>query len=167
MHDHFSMYYAQRKKQIKLFLSFKDVVIYPLLPYRSIAAISSVSSNLRRHFAFPDNKIFYNFQSNLPSFLQNLQSCYKAVGDHFASVSVWTVWKIRFFKLTCDYIPWCRHESLSQQKYFMLRQYWHFKIWPVRSNSNYHSLYSILDFDWLIHLQITACKYRSAANNWC
>ena len=31
----------------------------------------------------------------------------------------------------------------------------------------YHSLYSILDFDWLIHLQITACKYRSAANNWC
>ena len=32
---------------------------------------------------------------------------------------------------------------------------------------NYHSLYSILDFDWLIHLQITACKYRSAANNWC
>ena len=29
----------------------------------------------------------------------------------------------------------------------------------------YHSLYSILDFDWLIHLQITACKYRSAANN--
>ena len=35
------------------------------------------------------------------------------------------------------------------------------------SNANYHSLYSILDFDWLIHLQITACKYRSAANNWC
>ena len=32
---------------------------------------------------------------------------------------------------------------------------------------HYHSLYSILDFDWLIHLQITACKYRSAANNWC
>ena len=31
----------------------------------------------------------------------------------------------------------------------------------------YHSLYSILDFDWLIHLQITACKYRSAAHNWC
>ena len=31
----------------------------------------------------------------------------------------------------------------------------------------YHSLYSILDFDWLIYLQITACKYRSAANNWC
>ena len=31
----------------------------------------------------------------------------------------------------------------------------------------YHSLYSILDFDWLIHLQITACKYRSAADNWC
>ena len=31
----------------------------------------------------------------------------------------------------------------------------------------YHSLYSILNFDWLIHLQITACKYRSAANNWC
>ena len=30
----------------------------------------------------------------------------------------------------------------------------------------YHSLYSILDFDWLIHLRITACKYRSAANNW-
>ena len=30
-----------------------------------------------------------------------------------------------------------------------------------------YSLYSILDFDWLIHLQITACKYRSAANNWC
>ena len=28
-------------------------------------------------------------------------------------------------------------------------------------------LYSILDFDWLIHLQITACKYRSTANNWC
>ena len=35
------------------------------------------------------------------------------------------------------------------------------------NNPNYHSLYSILDFDWLIHLQITACKYRSAANNWC
>ena len=32
---------------------------------------------------------------------------------------------------------------------------------------NYHSLYNILDFDWLIHLQITACKYRSAANIWC
>ena len=32
---------------------------------------------------------------------------------------------------------------------------------------HYHSLYSILDFDWLIHLQITACKYRSTANNWC
>ena len=32
---------------------------------------------------------------------------------------------------------------------------------------HYHSLYTILDFDWLIHLQITACKYRSAANNWC
>ena len=32
---------------------------------------------------------------------------------------------------------------------------------------HYHSLYSILDFDWLIYLQITACKYRSAANNWC
>ena len=31
----------------------------------------------------------------------------------------------------------------------------------------YHLLYSILDFHWLIHLQITACKYRSAANNWC
>ena len=31
----------------------------------------------------------------------------------------------------------------------------------------YHSPYSILDFDWFIHLQITACKYRSAANNWC
>ena len=31
----------------------------------------------------------------------------------------------------------------------------------------YHSLCSILDFDWLIHMQITACKYRSAANNWC
>ena len=29
------------------------------------------------------------------------------------------------------------------------------------------TLYRILDFDWLIHLQITACKYRSAANNWC
>ena len=34
-------------------------------------------------------------------------------------------------------------------------------------NYNYHSPYSILDFGWLIHLQITACKYRSAANNWC
>ena len=33
-------------------------------------------------------------------------------------------------------------------------------------NPKYHSLYSILDFDWLIH-QITACKYRSAASNWC
>ena len=33
---------------------------------------------------------------------------------------------------------------------------------------NYHSLYTILDYDWLIiHLQVTACKYRSAANNWC
>ena len=31
----------------------------------------------------------------------------------------------------------------------------------------YHSLYSILDFDWLIHLQITTRKHRSAANNWC
>ena len=30
-----------------------------------------------------------------------------------------------------------------------------------------HSLYSILNFDWLIHLQIIPCKYRSAANNWC
>ena len=29
----------------------------------------------------------------------------------------------------------------------------------------YHSLYSILDFDWLIHQQ-TACRYGSAANNW-
>ena len=37
----------------------------------------------------------------------------------------------------------------------------------MTSNNYYHSLYSILDFDWLIHLQITACKYRSAANNWC
>ena len=37
----------------------------------------------------------------------------------------------------------------------------------VNNNHYYHSLYSILDFDWLIHLQITACKYRSAANNWC
>ena len=36
-----------------------------------------------------------------------------------------------------------------------------------RNISYYHSLCSILDFDWLIHLQITACKYRSAANNWC
>ena len=35
------------------------------------------------------------------------------------------------------------------------------------NNIYYHSLYSIVDFDWLIHLQITACKYRSAANNWC
>ena len=35
------------------------------------------------------------------------------------------------------------------------------------NNLNYHSLYTILDFDWLIYLQITACKYRSAANNWC
>ena len=36
-------------------------------------------------------------------------------------------------------------------------------------NRYYHSrsLYRIPDFDWLIHLQITACKYRSAANNWC
>ena len=33
-------------------------------------------------------------------------------------------------------------------------------------NFYYHLLYSILDFDWLIHLRITACKYRSAANNW-
>ena len=32
------------------------------------------------------------------------------------------------------------------------------------NKSYYHSLYSILDFDWLIYLQITACKYRSAAN---
>ena len=36
-----------------------------------------------------------------------------------------------------------------------------------QKNIYYHSLYSIPDFDWLIHLQITACKYRSAANNWC
>ena len=35
------------------------------------------------------------------------------------------------------------------------------------NNLYYHSLYSILDFDWLIYLQITACKYRSAAKNWC
>ena len=35
------------------------------------------------------------------------------------------------------------------------------------NNLCYHSLYSIIDFDLLIHLQITACKYRSAANNWC
>ena len=35
----------------------------------------------------------------------------------------------------------------------------------VTVERNYHSPYSILDFDWLIHLQITACKYRSAANN--
>ena len=35
------------------------------------------------------------------------------------------------------------------------------------NKNNYHSLYTILDFDWLIHLQITACKYRSAAINWC
>ena len=38
---------------------------------------------------------------------------------------------------------------------------------PGDNNEYYHSLDSILDFDWLIHLQITACKYRSAANNWC
>ena len=40
---------------------------------------------------------------------------------------------------------------------------------PLKSLAKhyYHSLCSILDFDWLIHLQITACKYRSAANNWC
>ena len=25
----------------------------------------------------------------------------------------------------------------------------------------------LIIIDWLIHLQITACKYRSAANNWC
>ena len=37
----------------------------------------------------------------------------------------------------------------------------------VNNIEHYHSLYSIQDFDWLIHLQITACKYRSAANNWC
>ena len=37
----------------------------------------------------------------------------------------------------------------------------------VDNIEHYHSLNSILDFDWLIHLQITACKYRSAANNWC
>ena len=39
--------------------------------------------------------------------------------------------------------------------------------WYMYNTLYYHSLYSILDFDWLIHLQITACKYRSAANNWC
>ena len=39
---------------------------------------------------------------------------------------------------------------------------------PRTVKIHYHSPnYSILDFDWLIHLQITACKYRSAANNWC
>ena len=27
--------------------------------------------------------------------------------------------------------------------------------------------YSILDFDWSIYVQKTACKYRSATNNWC
>ena len=32
---------------------------------------------------------------------------------------------------------------------------------------HYHSLDRILDFDGLIHLQVTACKYRSATNNWC
>ena len=37
----------------------------------------------------------------------------------------------------------------------------------INNKDIYHSLYSILDFDWLIHLQITVCKYRSAANNWC
>ena len=37
----------------------------------------------------------------------------------------------------------------------------------ITNNKNYHSLYNILEFDWLIHLRITACKYRSAANNWC
>ena len=36
----------------------------------------------------------------------------------------------------------------------------------ISNKVDYHSLCSILDFDWLIHLQITACKYRSAANNW-
>ena len=42
--------------------------------------------------------------------------------------------------------------------------------YPTRPHSiivYYHSLYGILDFDWLIHLQITACKYRSVANNRC
>ena len=38
---------------------------------------------------------------------------------------------------------------------------------PRTVKIHYHSPYSILDFDWLIHLQITACKYQSAANNWC
>ena len=28
----------------------------------------------------------------------------------------------------------------------------------VSNNHHYHSLYSILNFDWLIYLQITACK---------
>ena len=37
----------------------------------------------------------------------------------------------------------------------------------ISNNVDYHSLYSILNFHWLIYLQITACKYRSAANNWC
>ena len=39
--------------------------------------------------------------------------------------------------------------------------------WQPTDNYYYHSLYSILDFDWLIHLQITASKYQSAAINWC
>jgi hypothetical protein len=37
----------------------------------------------------------------------------------------------------------------------------------ITLNNYYHSLYSILNFDWLIYMQITVCKYRSGANNWC
>jgi hypothetical protein len=37
------------------------------------------------------------------------------------------------------------------------------KVWAA-DISDYHSLYSILNFDWLIYLQITVCKYRSGAN---
>ena len=57
--------------------------------------------------------------------------------------------------LSCDIV-----ELATALKYYIL--------YIIKENIiYYHSLYSILDFDWLIHLQIIACKYRSAANNWC
>ena len=40
-------------------------------------------------------------------------------------------------------------------------------VFRLISFNYYHPIYSILDFDWLIHQQITACKYRSGANSWC
>ena len=44
-------------------------------------------------------------------------------------------------------------------KFFCVYRLYKESISKQMNNDHYHSLYTILDFDWLIHLQITACKY--------